>query len=188
MWKHHRVAGESRARVDLEPGGLRIVVPTRVRRTGITFATLFLVGWVAFWSKSIVDELASGQASDVVVSAILLAAAAAFLLPTVLWVFVGRDDILVTPTEVVLRRRIGPISRARRFPASDIDSIEAVAVDLPSRGELLGEHEAARPGLAGAIALEVGGKRHSFAEVGHAEAQDLVRRICEQLGRTSAAE
>jgi hypothetical protein len=188
MWKHYGVAGERRARVDVQPGGLRIVVPTRVRRTGITFATLFLAGWVAFWSKSIVDELEGGQMSDVVVSAILLAAVCAFLLPSVLWVFFGRDDILVTPTEVVLRRRIGPIGPARRFAASEIDSIEAVAVDIPSRAKLLGEHEAARPGLAGAIGIDVAGRRHSFAEVGYAEAEDLVRRICEQLGRKSGAE
>lgn len=170
----------------MHSGALRIVVSTRVRRTGILFSVLFLAGWVAFWTTSLLNGVDAGEPSEVVVAVVLMAVVAAFLLPSILWVLIGREELLVTPTELVVRNKIGPFGRSRRFAAADIDSITAVDPHVPTRLELAGEHPIAQPGLYGAIEIDARGEKHVVAEVEHDEAGELVRRICDQLGRPCA--
>lgn len=176
---------ERRARVSMEGSGIRIVVPASFRRSGFVPVALFAAVWLWFWGDSIASELdaANGAMSDVVVSAVLILVGACFFLPTLLWAPFGRDNVLVTPDAVVLRRRFGPFGWSRRFAASEIEAIEADEIEPPSRFYFLFEFGLAGPGRGGAVDIRIGPKTHSFGEVGLAEAEDLVRRICTQLGR-----
>src|SRR5215467_5391777 len=110
--------GETRAAWEDGPDGLQLTIPGPRR----PFVTLFLVAWLGGWffgARSAFHELTTngpGHDSGFLVFWLVgWTLAGAVIAFTVLWTLFGREQLVLRPDALVLRRKVWGIGRSRTY-------------------------------------------------------------------------
>ena len=126
--------------------------------------------WLALWIVALVTQASTGQGALV---AGVLAAVAVLLLW--LWLVAGREEAEVSARTLTLRRRVGPLSHQRSFPAAEVRDLRALPPARHGWRDGFGVAHAT-------LAFDHDGRTHHFAGgLDHDEAVRVAERLREAL-------
>lgn len=109
------------------PRGLEVTIPAPRQILVVLFLPIWLVGWL-FGEVSVISELASGSAKGGASAFLLIWLAGwtvggAFAIGTTLWMYFGKERVLLTTTSLGIRREALGIGRSREYELSQIRNL-----------------------------------------------------------------
>ena len=164
--------GRGRARIDELPDGVHVrIAPKRP-----LFIGGFLAVWLALWTAGGVSSLNDGDATFIpfwIVGTL-------FAVSVLAWMALGREEVDATASGLVLRQRLGPLKRERRFRPEKVEELRASPQSW-NPWSFSGGMQLYGIG-GGTVAFDYGMRTHRFgASLDEAEAKVVARRVTEAL-------